>query len=193
VNRLGELREPLRAVSTEAASLGPAFLAMERRADRSDGALMRPGGGLSNVFNRYHRAVEALGSPQLAEALAPALAAALDRLLGWAAPEDGAGPVLRVEVEELVVLAADPSASVVVRWSLWAELRDARGEVLWRDCLEVERGVPGLSLERLGVADDEERGRVQAALAREMAAAVAERLREAVRPAAGGSTKEGGR
>ncbi len=177
VNRLATLPEPIRRVSVEAASLGPGFLQMDRRADRAEGMAMRRGGGLSNVFARHHRAVEALGDLRLGESLALALAGALDRGLGWAAAEGEPGPVLRAEVEELLVMAGDPSSSVRIRWDLWAELRDAGGEVVWRACLEVERPVAGLSLERLGIADDEERGRVQAALAREMADAVAERLR----------------
>ncbi|HOX44090.1 MAG TPA: hypothetical protein PK668_10860 [Myxococcota bacterium] len=191
LNRLASLSAPLGEVSVEAANLGSAFLVLERRADRAEGVVMRGGGGLSNVFNRYHRAVEALGDGRLAEGLSVSLAVALERSLGWAAAEGERSAMLRAEVEELRILATDPAASVQVRWQVWAELRDAGGEVLWRDCLEVERPVQGLSLERLLVADDDERARVQAALAREMADAIADRLRADARPGASAPGGEG--
>jgi hypothetical protein len=182
LNHLAAQSPPLTAVAVEAAYLGPAFLDLERRADRAEGMVMRGGGGLSNVFARYHRAVETLGDARLAEALVVSLAPALERALGWAAPEGEGGALLRVEVEELRVLATDPAASVKVRWQAWAELRDGSGQVLWRDCLESERPVQGLSLDRLLVADDEERARVQAALAREMAEAIAKRIQADAQP-----------
>ncbi len=175
VNKLAERPAPIQKFALTLGEDPALTLQFTRGASSHTRQLIGPLVRTHRSVLEYEDLMAELGGGRLRQHLHQQISRVLTRQLGWQAGDDGG--LLRVDVEELVFVAAAPNTPLRLTWRLSTSLVDSADEsLIWRDCEDFDQDLGSLSMAQLLAMGADSRERVVSELALSLAEHLARRL-----------------